>query len=214
MYWNGLGVQKDHKEADRWYRRAAVHGDEDAQRWLGLRLYPLNQWGKIINTTSFVGGLLLISGLLSPRRLLRDQIQRKVVLAGVLCLLTVGLEVYAHSEYCLFPFARLALAFRFATLFLGGIVVTLLVTALRPRSGEALLILSGILLVLIDLGLCAIARFNMRFISSHVWHFVTVDAPPLGIAISAAVHLWRRQREPKDSATEPPAEGTGAESAV
>jgi len=205
LYWSGLGVEKDRAEANRWYRRAASHGDKDAQRWLGLRFYSLRTWVKIPLAGGLVGGLLLISGLFSPRRLLHDQTQRKFVFAGVLCLVTFGGELYAHSEYCLFPSAWAATAYRFACLFLGGIMVTLLVTALIPRASKILLISSGVLFVTMAICLSAIARFDMRALSTIGWRFFVFSAFPLGMAISVAVHLWRRKREPADGASEPPA---------
>lgn len=208
LYWNGLGVQRDHEEANSWYRRAASHGDEDTQRWLGLRFYPLRPWAKITQAIGFVGGLLLTSGLLSPRRLIRDRIQQRFVLAGALCLVTVGMDLYAHSKYCLFPSVWAATAYRFAGSFLGGILVTLLATALKPRAGKFLLISSGILFVTMAICLSAIARFDMRALSVIGWRFLVVTAFPLGMAISAAICSWRKPNEPENGAPEPPAESS------
>jgi len=204
LYWNGLGVQRDHKEANRWYRVAANQGDKDAQRWLGLRLSPLRPWVEITLAISFVGGLLLTSGFLSPRRLLRDRTQRRFVLAGVLCLISVGMDLYAHSEYCFFPSVWAAMAYRLVWSFLSGIVITMLVTALKPKTGKVLLISAGILFVTMAIGFSAIAQFEMRAFSAIGWGCFVFIAFPLGMAISAAVLLRRRQKEPEIGSLEPP----------
>ncbi len=195
MYWYGEGVPRDREEANRWYQKAAGQGDRYAQEALGLRFGPLGPWAKITNAIGLFAGCLLISGLRSPRRLLRDQIQRKFVLAGALCLVTAGMSFYAHSEYCLFPSMWAATAYRFAGSFLSGIVITLLVTALRPRPGTAklLLILSAVLLVIFDVSLFAIARFDIRVLSFSLGRIVILDAFPLGMATSAAIDMRRRK---------------------
>jgi len=36
MYYNGEGVPQDHKEAIKWFRKAAEQGDADAQRYIGV----------------------------------------------------------------------------------------------------------------------------------------------------------------------------------
>jgi hypothetical protein len=214
LYWNGLGVQRDHKEANRRYRMAANHGDKDAQRWLGLRFSPLRPWAKITNAISLIGGLFLISGLHSLRRLLRDQILRKFVLAGVLCLVTAGMNLYAHSEYCLFPSVWAATAYRLVWSFLGGIGVTLLFTAVKPRAGKVLLISSGILFATMAICLSAIAGFEMRAFSAMGWGCFVFTAFPLGMAISAVVHLRRSQNEPESGTPEPPIQNGEAPDAV
>lgn len=214
MYWYGEGVPRDREEANRWYRKAADQGDRYAQQALGLRLAPIQPWAKITNAIGLFAGCLLISGLRSPQRLLRDQIQLRFVLAGALCLITAGMSFYAHSEYCLFPSMWAATAYRFAASFLSGIVITLLVTALRPSAGKLLLILSSIFIVILDVSLCAIARFEMRVLSAYVGRFVFLDTLPLGTAISSAIYLWRKRNEPADDASAPPAEDTEAPTAV
>jgi len=210
MYSRGFGVARDREEANRWYRKAADQGDRSAQEALGLRLAPLGLWGKITNAIGLLGALFLMSGLPSPQRLLRDQIQRKFVLTGALCLVTSAMSFYAHSEYCLFPTVWTSIAYRFAGSFLSGIVITLLVTALKLRAGSAkfLLILSAVLLVIFDVSSFAIARFDMRVLSFYVGRLLILNAFPLGMATSAVIDMWRK--EPVDQAPTPPADETDA----
>jgi TPR repeat protein len=210
MYWYGQGVSSDRDEANRWFRKAADQGDRYAQEALGLRLAPLGSWAKITNAIGLFAGCLLISGLRSPQRLLRDQNQRRFVLAGAFSLVTAGMSFYAHSEYCLFPSMRAATAYLFARSFLGGIVITLLVTALKPRAGKLLLILSGILFVVLDVSLWAVARSDVRILSTLTERLVLLDSFLIGIAISAAIYLWRKRNEPTDDDSAPPAEETEA----
>jgi len=213
LYDYGLGVPRNRDEADRWYRKAASHGDEDAQRWLGLRLSPLRPWVRVTQTILAAGSVLLMSGLFAPKRL-RDTPAPRLGVGGALSFLSIAMYLFEHSKYCLFPSAWLALAFRFVTLFLGGVVITLLATAFRPRAGKALLVFSGILLVVLDLRLCTIARFDLHVISTNVMRFLTIDATPLGIAISTAIHLWRRKKSPTDDSSDSAPESSEAPHAV
>jgi TPR repeat protein len=214
MYWYGQGVPRDRDEANRGYRRAASHGNKDAQMALGLRFSRLRLWVKIALTIGFVWGLLLMSGLLSPRRLLRDQILRRFVFAGMLCLVTAGMDLFAHSEYCLFPSVWAATVYRFVWLFLAGIVTTMLVTGVMPRASKVLLISSGILFVAMAIYICAIARFDMRALSAIGWRLLVFTACPLGMAISAATHLRRIRKEPESGTPEPPIQNGEAPDAV
>ena len=214
LYWAGLGVPKDHKEANLWYRRAANHGDEDAQRWLGLRLSPLRPWVWITQSFFAVGGLLLTSGFFSPKRPLHDQNDRRLAVGGLLAFSGIAMFLFEHSKYCLFPSPWLAEAFQSGTLFLGGVAITLLATAFRPRAGKALLIFAGILFVVIDLTFCVIAHFNLQVLSASIWRLFAIDASPLGIAISAAVHLWRMPKGGPVNSTNPPAENGETPSAL
>jgi hypothetical protein len=120
--------------------------------------------------------------------------------------------LFEHSEFCLFPSPGLATTFNTATFFLGGVVVTLLVTGVSFKSGKAPLILSGVLLIGFDLSLCAIAHFDPRIIFASVWRFVALDAFPLGMAISAIL-LMRIQTKPESGVPETPTEDTEAPSA-
>jgi hypothetical protein len=124
------------------------------------------------------------------------------------------MDLYAHSEYCLFPSVWAATAYRFAGSFLGGVVITLLFTGIKPRAGKVLLISSGILFVAMAICFSAIARFEMRAFSAIGWRCFVFIAFPLGMAISAAIHLWRSQKGPEGGTPEPPAQNDEAPDAV
>lgn len=205
MYWYGEGVSRDRDEANRWYRRAANHGDEDAQRWLGLRFSPLGTFGKIINATQFVAGLVLLSGLFYQRGSFRDRNQRNFALGGALCLVKASMGFYTHSEYCLFPNAWSATTCQFTTSFLGGVVVTILVTIIWPKAGKILFIVSGSLILAVTSFFCVVARFDAHALSIVRWHILICNASLIGTAIPAVL-WWRRSKGPESSAPEPPSE--------
>jgi uncharacterized membrane protein HdeD (DUF308 family) len=209
MYWYGEGVPRDREEANRWYRKAADQGDRYAQQELGLRLAPLRPWMKITHTLLILGSLLMVSGFFAPRNLLRDQNTRRLALAGALGLIYYGTDLYGHSPYCLFPSAWAAVAFVFARSLLGGVFITLAATAIWSKAGKLLLVLSGIFFVVVGARIYMIAKFD----GGSVPLFLTSCPNPLGIAISAAIYLWRKRNEPADDASVPPAEETEAPSA-
>ena len=124
------------------------------------------------------------------------------------------MDLYAHSEYCLFPSVWAATAYRFAWLFLGGIVTTMLVTGIKPRAGKALLISSGILFLTMAICLSAVALFELRALSAIGWRCFVFTAFPLGMAISAVVHLRRSPKEPESGTPDPPIQNGEAPDAV
>jgi len=206
MYGHGQGVPKNREEAERWVRKAAAHGDRDAQQALGLRLAPLRPWAWVTQAVLAVACLYLISGFFPPTRILQGSDARMLAFAGTLSFLDIGMYLFEHSRYCLFPSAWAALVFRFATSFLGGVVVTLLATGVWRKAGKPLLILAGVLLALASVCLFSLAHFGTLSLTAFVSRFIVLASNPLGIALSAAVHLWRRKKEPEDSAAEPPTE--------
>src|SRR3984957_8904334 len=103
LYQFGLGVTRNSDEANRWFRIAANHGNESAQRALGLRSSPLRPWFSGALIFSLAACLLLIWDSLSPRRLLRNRDARKLAFSGGLCILQIGMDLFEHSQYCLFP---------------------------------------------------------------------------------------------------------------
>jgi hypothetical protein len=214
FYSRGLGVPKDREEANRWYRKAASQGDEYAQRALGLRFAPLRPLVQNTLALLSLGALLLIWDFVSPKRLFRSRDARGLALGGALGLIQSGLYIYEHSEYCLFPSVWLATTARIATGLLGGVVVSILVAGIWPKALKTLLIASGVLLVVVDISVCAIAHFEMRVISEFIWRFVAVDSIPLGTVFSTAVYLLRKRKEPLDDASEPPIEPGEAPHAV
>ncbi len=210
LYSYGLGVARDREEANRWYRKAASQGNQDAQRALGLRLYPLRPGTVFFNILILVFCLLLIWDDLAPKRLRRSRNSRKLVIAAIPCFITIGMFLFEHSRYCLFPSVWAAFVYRFIHLFASGVVVTLFVTALKPRAGKILLIISGILIAGINFGLFAFAHFDLRALSIIGWSLLRCDAGLIGMAISATFFWWRAKKEPEDDASEAPPEEADA----
>ncbi len=214
LYQFGLGVTRNREEANRWFRIAANRGNENAQRALGLRSSPLRPRIEGLNFLLLAVFLLLLWDSISPKRLLHDHNARKLAFSGGLGVLQIGMLLFEHSQYCLFPSVGAATAFRVTFFCSGGVFVTTFVTGIWPRSGKLLLILSGILLVAQNVSLFAIVHFNTRVLSDSVWRFVVLDSLPLGTAISTAIYLWRKRNEPADDVSTPPAQETEAPSEV
>jgi hypothetical protein len=214
MYWYGQGVPKDREQAYRWYRKAASQGNKDAQRALGLRLPPCGPVGKFAPLLGLVGSLFFLIDLFIQKSNLREpRVRRPAVLSLILLLWSV-MDWFQCSQYGLFPSAWVTYSFKAATFFLGGILISLLAAVVSAKAGKAVLISSGLLFVATNLALCARARFDFGILSAFYWRFIDLDSLPLGMAITAAIHLWRKKREPADGASEPPAESREARDAV
>jgi Sel1 repeat-containing protein len=206
LYDYGLGVSADHDEASRWYRKATAQGDRYAQGALGLRFSPLRP--SVRNTMAMLslGCLLLLWDFISPKRLLRNRDAPGTALGGALGFLQIGLYVYEHSEYCLFPSAQLAMTVRIATGFLGGIVVTLLASGVWRTAAKTLLIAAGLWGLAIAVLMGAAARFDVRVLSAAGWRILALESYPLGMAAAAALHLWRGSKETTSGESETPGE--------
>jgi hypothetical protein len=195
MYSQGRGVPKDKDEANRWYRKAADHGDEYAQRALGLRRPPMATWTKLILLVYLLGGLLLSSSILSWRKNNRDRRLSRSTWTGLLVLLYAGIDWFQYSPYCLFPSIFAVYAYRSVVSFLSGIIITLLLLLVCSLRIKLMLAFSGILFLVLNLGLCVIAHFNLRFLASEGPKLLYTNACPFGIAISAMIlHLYTRKK--------------------
>jgi TPR repeat protein len=214
MYSHGLGVPRDRQEANRWYRKAASQGNVDAQLALGLRLPPHGKVFKFIPLLGFAGSLFfLIDFFRQKSSLCKPRVRETAVLSLILLPWSV-MDWLQYSKYGLFPSAWAAYSFRAVTFFMAGIMASLVTTVSWPKAGKTLLVFTGFLFVVLNLALCAKARFDLGILSTAYWRFIVLDSFPLGMAISAAIHLWRRKREPADGAPEPPAESGETPDAV
>jgi Sel1 repeat len=206
MYSHGLGVPRDKSEADRWYRKAATQGYWYAQEALGLRFPPLRPWVWISLSVLGVFCLLGLSGIFSPKQLVHDRNARTLAAGGVLAFLHISMYLFSHSKYCLFPSASSAQVFRIVTSFLGGAAITLIALGLWRAAVKTLLIASGVWALTIVVLVGMAARFDLRVLSSASWRILALEGFPAGMAVSAAIHLWRRMQAPADDASEPPLE--------
>jgi TPR repeat protein len=211
MYFYGRGVPKDKDEANRWYRKAADHGDESAQRALGLRTCSLTTWRKYSLVIGLIGGLLFTFSFQSKGKSPGNKKWSRWNLVGPLVLIDTGMDWFRCSRFGVFPSAAAAITFKFATMFLGGVIVALLLRVVLPRIMKYLPIIAGILFVVLNLFLCAIAHFDLLIITALFPKFLCVSAGPLGIAIASAFLLWRARNHPE--AEELPVIETSAESA-
>lgn len=197
LYRHGLGVAQDNEESDRWFRMSASQGHEDAQRALGLRFSPLPQWEMISQYVLLAVCFILMSGYVSQQHLRRNQDARNLVLGGALGLLSIGMYLFAHSTYGLFPSAAVANVFRAATFFLGGVAVASLTTAIWPRAEKSLLMLSGLMAALAALSLYVMPRSDAIDLAAIASRLFILVSGPAGVAIFSVLHLRRRVNGPE-----------------
>jgi hypothetical protein len=210
LYEYGRGMPQDRAEAQRWYRKAADHGNESAQRALGLRTCSLTTWRKYSLFLGLIGGLLLSSNFRPKSRNPGNHKSPRQNLIGPFVLFVTGMEWFQCSKYGVFPSAETAIAFKFATMFLYGVIIVLLLRFVLPRFVKFFPILAAILFVVLNLSLCAIVHFDLRVLTAFIPKLLCVNASPLGIAITSAFLLWRARNHPE--AKEVPANEVSAES--
>jgi hypothetical protein len=210
MYFYGRGVPKNKDEANRWYRKAADHGDESAQRALGLRTCSLTTWRKYSLFIGLIGGLLLSFNIRSKDQSPGNQKSPRWNLVGPLILIVTGMDWFQCSKFGVFPSAGAAIAYKFATMFFGGVMVVFLFRIVLPQFVKLLPIFAGILFAVFTLFLCAIAHFDMRVLIASIPKLLYLSANPLGIAVASAFLLWRARNHPE--AEEVPAIEASAES--
>jgi TPR repeat protein len=197
MYFYGRGVPQNRDEANRWYRKAADHGDEYAQRALGLRICSLTTRRKYSLFIGLIGGLLLSFCFLSQNKRAGNQKSARLNLIGPVVLIETGMDWFQCSKFGVFPSAAAAIAFKFATMFLGGVIIVLMFRIVLPRFVKFLPILAAFLFVALNLFLCAIAHFDMRVLTAFFPKFLCVSASPLGVAIASIFLLWRARNHPQ-----------------
>jgi hypothetical protein len=197
MYLHGRGVPQDKDEANRWYRKAADHGDEYAQRVLGLRTCSLTTWRKFSLLLGLIGGLLLSFNFPSHGQNSGNQKLPRLNPVGPLVLIVTGMDWFQCSKFGVFPSAAAAIAFKFAAMFLGGVMIVLLIRIVLPRFVKYLPIFAAILFVALNVFLCAIAHFDMRIITASIPKLLCVSASPLGIALTSVLLLWRARNHPQ-----------------
>ena len=210
MYKYGRGVAQDRAEAQRLYRKAADHGNESAQRALGLRTCSLTTWREYGLFIGLIGGLLLSFNIRSKDQTPENQKSPGWNLIGPFVLIVTGMDWFQCSKFGVFPSAAAAIAYKFASMFLGGVIIALLIHMIQPKFVKYLPNLAAILFAVLDLRLCAIAHFDLRVLTAFFPRFLPLNASPLGIAITSAFLLWRARNHPE--AEEVPATETSAES--
>ena len=100
-------------------------GDEYARRALGSMKIRFTAPSKVVLSVTFLGSILL---LISPWENIRNRQRRRAALAGLLGLLWVGLDVYAHSYFGILLSLSAVNAFYFGKGLLSGIFVAMLVS--------------------------------------------------------------------------------------
>ncbi|MGD0940054.1 MAG: tetratricopeptide repeat protein [Terracidiphilus sp.] len=134
MYSNGEGMPQNRAEADRWYHKAADQGDEYARRALGIGWGRCTKLKAFFLLLQFVGGAFLSLDFLRPPWTGWTFRSKIAPLAGVLCLLGVGLNIWglAHNDFRQVRSTFIALLL--AKWLLDGVVLILLIYFLRTAK--------------------------------------------------------------------------------
>ncbi len=187
MYYYALGVSRDLAEAYRWYRKAAYQKDEYAQRVLGLRGRGISTFiATTLSVTTFGSLLLLIPG---------NRPQRSTTRVGLVGLCCVGMHLYAHSQFSIFPSELAVNSFNCARYILTGIFLSLLISVLTslaaPKRAKVLLGILGTIFLIFN-------AFSIGFAIAHhgVWSFPPADrlffsTNGLLVGMALAISFWR-----------------------
>jgi Sel1 repeat len=197
MYYYGRGVPRDNAEALRWYRKAADQGDEYAQRALGFRGVRLSTFSKISIATSFFGSLILVMSFLLPGQSLRNPQQRVITLAGLLGLLSVGLDLYRHSPIVVLHSVFAANALALTQHLLGGTLIAMIICGFWPKSAKVMLGISGTLFVAINLLLLVIAYHDPRRLAV-IRGCYSGNGFLIGISVPLAIFLFLQSGKPTE----------------
>ncbi|MGD0547499.1 MAG: tetratricopeptide repeat protein, partial [Terracidiphilus sp.] len=133
MYKYGYGVPVDRAEADRWFHKAADQGDEYAQRALGIRVPAIKTYTKISLILSLLGGLILLSDYILPKKRLKKPRQVNTLLAGTLCLFYATWHIFGSSLIDLFHSTLAVCLFYFIDSLIGGVLSVLLFSIVIPK---------------------------------------------------------------------------------
>jgi hypothetical protein len=199
MYYYGLGVPSDVPEAYRLYRKAAAHGNEYSQRILGLRGRGISAPYAISFSVVAVGSLLLLMGPLFLKNNSWNRPSQSTTAAGLVGLCCVGLDVYAHSQFRVFPSELLASGFDFARYVLTGVFLFLLISVLTsltvPKRAQVLLGILGISFLSFNMWATAFVTAHQALLSSPaaVRLFSTTNGLIVGMTVPLVVFLMRRK---------------------
>jgi Sel1 repeat len=196
MYYNGYGVEQDRIEALRLFREAAAQGDKRAQEYLGWnQLHPLLVDKLTLSLKGLCGLLLLVHFFLKwPSRGMRTQ--RIAAVTGLLCLASVGLDLYFYIGQL--QSEPTATTLYFARHLISGVLIALLLSIISPKKAKVVLKPSiGLLIVFI---VFRVVRSQLRHIPLT---FALFDFGGLfvGMAIPSAILLWldrQRTREERN----------------
>lgn len=185
IYYYGRGVAQNRSEAGRWYQKAADQGDEYAQHALGLR-WPLSSWSAITLGAAFLGGLWALKDAVLQQRNSRHHQPRTLTIGGIFGLAYIGLSLYGH--FSVFETQLTASVFHFLNTLVAGIAVAMFISVVAPNGAKTVLVISGILLMLIDLPV--IWRHELTRFVTTVRGFSSSNGLLIGIAVPLATFLW------------------------
>lgn len=194
MYSRGIGVQQNYAEAARWYRKAAEHGDANAQRALASMRIGFTTQSKINLSIVFLGSVWLIVS--SPGNI-RNRLQRRTALLGLLGLSWLGLDVYGHTHFGLLQSISAVNIFYFGKSLLAGTSVALLVPIVWSKGTKTVLGISGILFLVFNI--YASAHYDLRRFITCLRVFYSINGLLIGTSIASVIFLWLEHKKSQKS---------------
>jgi hypothetical protein len=184
MYLEGKGVWRDYSEAARWYRKAAKQGDEYALRALDSMNIRFTAPSKVMLSVTVLGCILF---LISPWQNIRTRQRRRAALAGLLGLLWVGVDVYAHTQFGILLALSVVNPFYFGKGLLSGICVAMVLSTAWPQAFKMVLGICGILFI--GFNTYAAMHFDLRNVAACLRAFYSTNALLIGLAITLTILL-------------------------
>lgn len=182
MYYYGLGSRQDYSQAAQWYRKAANHGDDYSRRALRSMRLPFRAFSRITLLIPLFGSFFF---LFQSGGRIRNREQRKAVLAGLLGLVSVGLEIYGHLQFG----TLLALAAVNPFFFISGVVssafLAVVVHIVWPQTTK--IILSIIAIPFLALHVYAAMHYGLRYLTVCPRAFYSVNGWLIGTALALAI---------------------------
>ena len=140
VYFYGRGVPRSRAEANRWFAKAADDGDERARRALSC---PLTPFVKFLLALQLAGGIFLVSfapiksSYLPYPEMAWNRDRRTTVVAGLLCVLFVGLKWYGYTHLLLRPLTAPLNAFTWFRWAIDLALVAVFVSLVQTSRREA-----------------------------------------------------------------------------
>lgn len=191
MYSHGKGVPRDDGEAARWYRKAASQGDDYARRALSSMKIGFTPLSKIDLSLAFLGSISLLihsGGRVGTRK------QRRTVLAGLLCLLWVGLTVYGRSHFGILLSLSAVNAFYLGKSLVSGIGVAMLLSIAWPQVFKYVWTMSSLLFI--GFNVYATMHYDLRYFNSCPRAFFSINGFLISMSLTVAILRWAELEKP------------------
>jgi len=185
MYYQGLGVRQDYAQAAYWYRKAAKHGDEYGQRALRSMQLPFRPFSRITLFIALLGSSFF---LFHSGGRIRNREQQRAVLAGLLGLLSIGLDLYAHIQFGTLLALSVVNPFYFVRGLVSGVFMATVVYFVWPRTSKIILPILSIPFIVVHV--YAAMHYGLRYLAVCPRAFYSANGWLVGTALALAILRW------------------------